>query len=124
MAEYQIGIENWKPIRKKPVLTLINNTEHIKVASFNNQESADLFYKVFCANSVKSTDKAIHTIRELQSKSEEVCEWKYTKEIMDNAEFKVGCNTNALKRGVVPNNFSYHNFKYCPYCGKKIKVVE
>ena len=53
-----------------------------------------------------------------------VCEWKYTKEIMDNAEFKVGCNPNALKRGVVPNNFSYHDFKYCPYCGKKIKVVD
>lgn len=56
--------------------------------------------------------------------SEDMCEWKYTKEIMDNAEFKVGCNTNALKRGVVPNNFSYHDFKYCPYCGKKIKVVD
>ena len=56
--------------------------------------------------------------------SDVVCEWKYTKEIMDNAEFKVGCNQNALKRGIVPNNFSYHDFKYCPYCGKKIKVVE
>ena len=56
--------------------------------------------------------------------SDDVCEWKYTKEIMDNAEFKVGCNPNALKRGVVPNNFSYHDFKYCPYRGKKIKVVE
>ena len=56
--------------------------------------------------------------------SDDVCEWKYTKEIMDNAEFKVGCNTNVLKRGVVPNNFSYHDFKYCPYCSKKIKVVE
>ena len=55
---------------------------------------------------------------------DDVCEWKYTKEIMDNAEFKVGCNQNALKRGIVPNNFSYHDFKYCPYCGKKIKVVE
>ena len=54
----------------------------------------------------------------------DVCEWKYTKEIMDNAEFKVGCNQNALKKGTVPNNFSYHDFKYCPYCGKKIKVVE
>ena len=56
--------------------------------------------------------------------SDDVCEWKYTKEIMDNAEFKVGCNQNALKKGIVPNNFSYHDFKYCPYCGKKIKVVE
>ena len=56
--------------------------------------------------------------------TDNVCEWKYTKEIMDNAEFKVGCNTNALKRGVVPNNFSYHDFKYCPYCGKKILCKE
>ena len=56
--------------------------------------------------------------------SYDVCEWKYTKEIMDNAEFKVGCNKNALKNGIVPNNFSYHDFKYCPYCGKKIKVME
>ena len=59
-----------------------------------------------------------------ENKADDVCEWKYTKEIMDNAEFKVGCNQNALKRGIVPNNFSYHDFKYCPYCGKKIKVVE
>lgn len=59
-----------------------------------------------------------------ENKADDVCEWKYTKEIMDNAEFKVGCNQNALKMGIVPNNFSYHDFKYCPYCGKKIKVVE
>jgi len=45
MAEYQIGIENWKPIRKRPVLTLIKDNEHIKVASFNNQESAELWHQ-------------------------------------------------------------------------------
>ena len=45
MAEYQIGIENWNPIRKKPVLTVIKDNEHIKVASFNDVESAELFYK-------------------------------------------------------------------------------
>ena len=67
--------------------------------------------------------KAIEIVKQ-GGVTDDVCEWKYTKEIMDNAEFKVGCNPNALKRGVVPNNFSYHDFKYCPYCGKKIKVVE
>ena len=70
-----------------------------------------------------SVHKAIEIVKQ-GGVSDDVCEWKYTKEIMDNAEFKVGCNQNALKRGVVPNNFSYHDFKYCPYCGKKIKVVE
>ena len=71
----------------------------------------------------KTIDKAIEIVKQ-GGVSDDVCKWKYTKEIMDNAEFKVGCNPNALKRGVVPNNFSYHDFKYCPYCGKKIKVVE
>ena len=33
--------------------------------------------KDYYNNSVKSVDEAIQTIRELQSKSEEVCEWKY-----------------------------------------------
>ena len=70
-----------------------------------------------------SVHKAIEIVKQ-GGVSDDVCEWKYTKEIMDNAEFKVGCNPNALKRGVVPNNFSYHDFKFCPYCGKKIKVVE
>ena len=68
--------------------------------------------------------KNIPTAYDIDEVSDDVCEWKYTKEIMDNAEFKVGCNTNALKRGVVPNNFSYHDFKYCPYCGKKILCKE
>ena len=70
-------------------------------------------------------NEAIEIVKQggVSDDTDNMCEWKYTKEIMDNAEFKVGCNTNALKRGVVPNNFSYHDFKYCPYCGKKIKIV-
>ena len=72
---------------------------------------------------VVSFEDAIEIVKQ-DGVSDDECEWKYTKEIMDNAEFKVGCNQNALKRGIVPNNFSYHDFKYCPYCGKKIKVVE
>ena len=69
-------------------------------------------------------NEAIEIVKQggVSDDTDNMCEWKYTKEIMDNAEFKVGCNTNALKRGVVPNNFSYHDFKYCPYCGKKIKI--
>ena len=71
-------------------------------------------------------NEAIEIVKQggVSDDTDNMCEWKYTKEIMDNAEFKVGCNQNALKKGTVPNNFSYHDFKYCPYCGKKIKVVE
>ena len=85
--------------------------------TFGNYKGTDYY--------IKKSD-AIEIVKQggVSDSSDNVCEWKYTKEIMDNAEFKVGCNTNVLKRGVVPNNFSYHDFKYCPYCSKKIKVVK
>lgn len=88
-----------------------------KGGTFGDYEGTDYY--------IKKSD-AIEIVKQgsVSDDTDNMCEWKYTKEIMDNAEFKVGCNTDALKRGVVPNNFSYHDFKYCPYCGKKIKVVE
>lgn len=59
-------------------------------------------------------------LKQLQKKDENVCQWEATRQIMDNAEFKVQCNCNPLIRGKVPNNFSFHNFKFCPFCGRKI----
>ena len=56
--------------------------------------------------------------------ADDVCEWKYPIDIFDNVEFEVWCNQKPLKRGIVPNNFSFTDFLYCHYCGKKIKVVE
>lgn len=48
------------------------------------------------------------------------CEWQCSGDFADNTEFKVQCNHNPLKRGIVPNNFSYQDFKFCPYCSRKI----
>ena len=93
--------------------------KRIRAKKTCNKEKCDT--KEICRICV--VDDAIEIVKQ-GGVFDNVCEWKYSKEIMDNAEFKVGCNPNALKRGVVPNNFSYHDFKYCPYCGKKIKVVE
>ena len=93
--------------------------KRIRAKKTCNKEKCDT--KEICRICV--VDDAIEIVKQ-GGVFDDVCEWKYTKEIMDNAEFKVGCNTNVLKRGVVPNNFSYHDFKYCPYCSKKIKVVE
>lgn len=69
-------------------------------------------------------DRVIEIVKQGCVGTDDVCEWKYPKEIMDNTEFEVSCNSRPLKRGIVPNNFSFYDFKYCPYCGKKIKVVE
>lgn len=73
---------------------------------------------------VVNIDDAIEIVKQGGVGTNDVCEWKCPKEIMDNKEFEVSCNSSPLKRGVVPNNFSFCDFKYCPYCGKKIKVVD
>ena len=46
--------------------------------------------------------------------SDDVCEWK--QDNMCETVYRVcgGCFTSAYQK----------DFKYCPYCGKKIKVVE
>ena len=122
--EVTVSIKDVKTIIKEQptaydVDKVVEEFEKIRAKETCNKEKCDK--KEICRICV--VDDAIEIVKQ-GGVSDDVCEWKYTKEIMDNAEFKVGCNPNALKRGVVPNNFSYHDFKYCPYCGKKIKVVE
>lgn len=46
------------------------------------------------------------------SAADDVCEWK-----MDNVGASIGCRSDLHHTG-------YVNETYCPYCGKKIKVVE
>ena len=48
--------------------------------------------------------------------SDDVCEWKSTQ---INNEWKPSCEPNSTY-----NVFGIAWFKRCPYCGKKIKVVE
>ena len=87
---------------------VVEELNRIRAKKTCNKEKCDT--KEICRICV--VDDAIEIVKQ-GGVFDDVCEWKYTKEIMDNAEFKVGCNPNALKRGVVPNNFSYHDFKYC-----------
>ena len=126
---------NQRYLVSENIIEIINNqptTYDIDKVVEELKENASRYTKKYTTsygNNVYKDTKAIsiHKVIEIVKQGgvpNDVCEWKYTKEIMDNAEFKVGCNKNALKRGIVPNNFSYHDFKYCPYCGKKIKVVE
>ncbi len=60
---------------------------------------------------------------ENEENSEMYCEWQSAGECFDNTEFKIQCESNPLVRGVVPNNFAYHAFTYCPFCGKVIKWI-
>lgn len=56
-------------------------------------------------------DKAIEIVKH-GGVSDDVCEWK-----MDNVGASIGCRSDLHHTG-------YVNRTYCPYCGKKIKVVE
>ena len=72
----------------------------------------------------RKVDNAIRTIRELQSKSEEVCEWKKGSSgyIGYPAYYSKCCTTNS--NGLEMQTHIISDWKYCPYCGRKIKVVE
>ena len=48
--------------------------------------------------------------------SDDVCEWKAGK---SNGEWQPNCETNSTY-----NVFGVAWFRKCPYCGKKIKVVD
>ena len=66
-----------------------------------------------------SREDAIRTIREFQSKSEEVCEWTLIDE--DFNAYDTSCKSPwCLESGTPGDN----KMNYCPYCGRKIKVVE
>ena len=54
------------------------------------------------------------------------CNWKSAYGIFEdgNDVFKVECNDNPTKYKSVPNNFSFHDFKFCPFCGRKIKWLK
>ena len=56
-------------------------------------------------------NKAIEIVKQ-GGVSDDVCEWK-----MDNVGASIGCRSDLHHTGHV-------NRTYCPYCGKKIKVVE
>ena len=61
----------------------------------------------------KWLDKAIEIVKQ-GGVSDNVCEWK--QDNMCETVYRVcgGCFTSAYQK----------DFKFCPYCGKKIKVVE
>lgn len=72
-------------------------------------------YADFIEQSNKEAVRALKSV--LDSKeSEDVCEWK-----LDDEEYETGCNQNHI---IFDGSLSDNDYKYCPYCGKKIKVVE
>lgn len=72
-----------------------------------------------CANNVPYIRlcDAISIVNELAEEyNNDFCEWKYIDSTSYNATIPCRGNTMNIK--------SMRYYTYCPYCGKKIKVVE
>ena len=65
----------------------------------------------YSAERVSAFSRAIEIVKQ-GGVFDDVCEWK-----MDNVGASIGCRSDLHYTG-------YVNRTYCPYCGKKIKVVE
>ncbi len=77
----------------------------------------DMYHCQYDVSTEETVENAIQTIRELQSKSEEVCEWeKASEDDMSIWKYYPEC------KGMTDVDIS--GFHYCPYCGRKIRVVE
>lgn len=64
------------------------------------------------------TDRFEFILNELEEEINSVCEWKYDEDL---CFYETSCgNGQYFTDGKVEQN----KYKYCPFCGRKIKVVE
>lgn len=58
----------------------------------------------------QSNKEAVRALKSvLEGNNDDVCEWKYSGNVY------ISCNYKRFT--------DLHSFEYCPYCGKKIKIV-
>ena len=112
--EVTVSIKDVKTIIKEQptaydIDKIVEKLEKIRVKETCNKEKCDT--KEICRICV--VDDAIEIVKQ-GGASDDVCEWK--RDDMCDTVYKVcgGCFTSEYQK----------DFKYCPYCGKKIKVVE
>ena len=93
---------------------VIEKLEEIRVKKTCNKEKCDT--KEICRICV--VDDAIEIVKQ-GIVSDDVCEWKL--EYEEANLYLTGCQQRQLIFDGTPKENGY---RYCPYCGKKIKVVE
>ena len=95
---------------KDTILRIINEQPTAYSVDKVVEELEDYLFDKYCVEG----DSKISEIVKQGGVSDDVCEWK--KDDMCETVYSVcgGCFTSAYQK----------DFKFCPYCGKKIKVVE
>lgn len=90
----------------------MNQISHDSKLAFDLMEYAD-----FIEQSNKDAVQALKSV--LEGNHDDVCEWKIEDE--EANLYLTGCQQRQLLFDGTPKENGY---RYCPYCGKKIKVVE
>ena len=95
---------------KDTILRIINEQPTAYSVDKVVEELEDYLFDKYCVEG----DSKISEIVKQGGVSDDVCEWK--KDDMCETVYSVcgGCFTSAYQK----------DFRFCPYCGKKIKVVE
>ena len=92
---------------------VVKELEELKMRYFlaianTGDEKSDFAYE----NVGNALDKAIEIVKQ-GSVTDDVCEWKRDDMLYTVYKICGGCFTSVYQK----------DFKYCPYCGKKIKIV-
>ena len=103
---------NFRDIQEQPTTYDVDKViRELRRASGNGYRDIDGDY----VPPMIETEKAIEIVK-AGGVSDDVCEWTSTQ---INNEWKPSCEPNSTY-----NVFGVAWFRKCPYCGKKIKVVE
>lgn len=82
------------------------------------EKSEGMLMEIFTA---KDEDEDVIILRKYEeNKADDVCEWKQDKGCVGLGAYNISCCGKTLEMPVS----TARGLKYCPYCSKKIKVVE
>ena len=100
---------------------VVEKLEEIKGSACDGKSCSECEYTSDCLEGEQSEkvaiDKAIEIVKQ-GSVDDDVCEWKYND---SEYYFESSCDNLHIFMSDGPKENEY---RFCPYCGKKIKVVE
>ena len=104
---------------------VVEKLEEIKGSACDGKSCSECEYTSDCLEGEQSEkvaiDKAIEIVKQ-GSVDDDVCEWNGEKSrLATYTRFTTACGYNF---DLETNNELLKAFRYCPFCGKKIKVVE
>ena len=91
---------------------------HLEQCIELRENSLDKFTEIGYGHRIDVYNRTLRYINEAEAKWEaECCEWKKNIYFFGGHDYSSGCGTR-----IPLNSLEYH--KYCPFCGKPIKIAE